>query len=331
MITEERSDRSIGDNAIHRSNGGFALVTVLLLVSLLAVIGVTLNRSGGMQATIAHNLNHGEEAYYIANAGLQQAVFILGSNPTATTTLTDVPFGDGTYTVSITSDVTPMGQVLISSTGKMGTAERTIEKRLFPTAVAYPPLIQDTSITKENKTYNFGSSTYTKVGITSTDRQKRTILAFDLTSLPVGIVIKAALLELYMYDRERTVIGNNVINSVIYRVDGAWDEGVQNGAACTVGATWQTKNCSINWAGGDIDTTVQTNAILHYEDINKWHRWNIKNVVQYWYNNPSSNYGIVIQEELEIGNQETFIAHYASGEYSDVNLRPRLTVYYRLP
>jgi hypothetical protein len=145
-------------------------------------------------------------------------------------------------------------------------------------------------------------------------------------------MIKTALLELYMYDRERTVIGNNVINSVIYRVDNAWDEGVQDGAACiTEGATWQTRDCSNNWGGSDIDSTVQTNAVIDYDDINTWHTWNITNLVQYWYDNPSSNFGILIQDEMEIGNQETFIAHYASGEYGDVNLRPKLTVFYRLP
>jgi hypothetical protein len=106
---------------------------------------------------------------------------------------------------------------------------------------------------------------------------------------------------------------------------------VQDGAACTEGASWQAINCSINWGGGDIDTTVQTNAVLYYDDINKWHRWNITNLAQYWYDNPSSNHGIMIKDEMEIGNQENFIAHYASGEYSDVSLRPKLTVFYRLP
>jgi hypothetical protein len=331
MMTEERSHKSMGGNAIYQSNGGFALVTVLLIVSLLAVIGITLNRSGGMQATISYNLNDGEEAYYIANAGIQHAVFMLGNDLTLRTTLTDVPFGDGSYTVSITSDVTPMGQVLISSTGKMGTAVRTIEKRDFPATVAYPVLVQDTSTTKENMTFNFGISPYVKIGITSTDKQIRGMFVFDLTSLPAGIVIKAATIELYMYGRGRSIIGNNVLNSVVYRIDDAWVEGVQDGTACTVGSTWQKKDCADNWLGSSFDTTVQTNAILHYDDINTWQSWNITSLVQYWYDNPSSNQGILIQDEFEIGNQETFIAHFASGEYSDVNLRPKLTVQYRLP
>jgi hypothetical protein len=332
MMTDGISDKFKKENAVICSNSGFALVTVLLLVSLLAVIGITLNRSGGMQATIAHNLNHGEEAYYIANAGLQHAVFKLAGTPTLTGTIfSDVPFGDGSYTVSITSDVTPMGQVLISSTGKMGTAVRTIEKRHFPTVVAYPALVQDSSITKEDKTFNFGISPYVKVGITSTDKQKRGMIAFDLTSLPAGIVIKSAILELYMFNRERTVIGNNIIHAIVHRIDSPWVEGVQDGTACTVGTTWQNKDCITNWLGTDIDTTIQTNAVLNYDDINEWHTWNITNLVQYWYDNPSSNYGLLIKDNLEQGNQETFIAHYASHEYSDANLRPKLTVHYLLP
>jgi hypothetical protein len=284
-----------------------------------------------MQATIAHNLNHGEEAYYIANAGLQHAVFKLAGTPTLTGTIfSDVPFGDGSYTVSITSDVTPMGQVLISSTGKMGTAVRTIEKRHFPTVVAYPALVQDTMLDKEQKDDNFGFSDYLKTGIRETDRQKRAILVFDLSSLPPGVVIKSAELELYMYNRERTSVGNNSINAEVHRITISWNEGVQDGAPCTIGATWQKYDCLVNWNGGDYDL-LETNATVYYDDINKWHQWNITGLVQYWYDNPSSNYGILLKESQESPGPDRFVAHFASGEYSDVNLRPKLTVHYLLP
>lgn len=328
----KRAGNHVGGDAIRHANGGFALVTVLLLVSLLAVIGITLNHSGGMQATIAHNLNHGEDAYYIANAGLQHAVFLLSGTPTLTGTIfTDVPFGSGSYTVSITSDVTPMGQVLISSTGKKGTAVRTIEKRLFPMAVAYPALIKDTTITKENMTFNYGVSPYIKVGITNIDRQQRALFMFDLSTLPAGIVIKSAFLELYMYQQERTVIGNNKINAEIHRFYDPWTGGVQDGTACTVGATWKTSDCLVNWSGTAYETVPETAMTMNYGEVNTWHAWNITGLVQDWYNNPSSNYGFLIKDSTEIGNSEIFIAHFASSEYPDVNLRPRLTVYYRLP
>ena len=331
-MTEERSEKRMMRNDVRQSHGGFALVTVLLIVSLLAVISITLSRSGGMQSTISHNLNHGEEAYYIANAGLQHAVFLLSNNPTATgTILSDVPFSNGSYTVSVTSDVTPMGQVLVSSTGNTGTAVRTIEKRLFPTSFAYPVLLMDTTIDKEEREFNYGVSPYVNIGITSTDRQRRALFAFDLSSLPAGIVIKSAFLELYMYGRERSIIGDNVINSVAHRMNGPWVEGIQDGAQCTVGATWRDSDCSNTWTGGDYDSIIETAVIVTYEDINTWHSWNITGLVQYWYDNPSGNYGVLIKDEMEMGNTETFVAHFASAEYPDVNLRPKLTVYYRLP
>lgn len=326
----------MGRNATCCTDGGFALITVLLMVSLLAVIGITLNRSGGMNATISYNLDHGQEAYYIANAGLQHAIFALSGDPglKGNNIFQDEPFSNGSYTVHISQDMvndTPMGRALITSIGTTGAAKRTIQKRLTPTAAAYLPLVTDTTITKEEKYFNFGVSPYVKVGVTSTDRQKRGILRFDSSSLPADVVIRRAVLELYMYNRDRSIIGNNSIITQVHRVENDWTEGVQDGATCTVGATWSDSDCVTNWAAGDLNATVETSVVVDYEDINQWHTWNVTNLVRYWYDNPSLNYGLGIREDLETGNRETFIAHYASGEYSDVTLRPKLKVYYLLP
>jgi hypothetical protein len=332
MMTDQTSEKGIARNSIHHADGGFALVTVVLIVSLLAVIGITLNRTGGMQAMISHNLDHGEEAYYIANAGLQHALFKLNNDPSLTGNIfSDLPFSTGSYTVTISSVSTPMGNVLISSTGSTGTAVRTIEKTGFPSFVAYPVLVMDTIMDKGQMSWNFGISPYVKIGIMSQNKEKRGIIAFDLSSLPAGIVIKSAVLELYMYGRERTTIATNFINVEVHRIDQLWTEGEQNGQNCTVGATWQKYNCINIWNGPMFNGQAETKSIVYYDDINKWHKWGITSLVQYWYDNPSSNYGMRLKDETENVNNDPFIAHFASGEYSDVNLRPKLTVYYRLP
>jgi hypothetical protein len=331
MMVNHSHEKSMVRNSVHPSEGGFALVTVVLIVSLLAVIGITLNRTGGMQTKLSYNLNHGEEAYYIANAGLQHAFFILNNDPSLTGNIfLDVPFSNGSYTVSISDITSPMGNVLISSTGSTGTATKTIEKRHFPATVAYPALLKDTTRDRDEKGDNYGISPYLKIGIKEKDKQKRGILSFDLSSLPPGVVIKSAMLELYMYNRERSVIGNNLINIEVSRINHSWIEGIKDDSSCTVGATWEEYDCDSNWSN-PMFSGSETNSIIYYNDINTWHKWSITSLVQYWYDNPSSNYGMQLLDTNENPNLEVFIGWFASGEYSDVNLRPKLTVYYRLP
>lgn len=311
---------------------GFALVMVLFMVVLLAIIGITLNRTGGLQITLSHNLNAGEEAYYIAQAGIQHVMFMLMADPSLRGSVAaGVPFGTGSYTVSVSDSTSPAGNILISSTGTRGTVSRTIEKRMYSIFTAYPPLVMDTTMNETDQHFNYGISPYIKLGYLNNNSAKRGLLKFDLSSIPPNAVIVSAVFELYMYDRERIVIGNNTLTVEVHRINPVtWIEGVQDGATCTVGASWLRYDCSKTWKNPNFEDIAETSTAISYDDMSTWHQWNITSLVDIWYTSPSQNYGMRLKDQLEENNAEPFVGHFYSGEYSDVSLRPKLTVYYSI-
>jgi len=321
---------------ITNSQSGFALVTVLLLVSLLAVIGITLNRTTGLQTAISYNLKGGEEAYYVAAAGFQHGLFMLRRTPSLRgVVFTDKQFGNGSYTVSISDAASPMGNVLVSSAGQSGSAQRTVRKRitLCVTCTVYPTLVKDTYLNQGAAGLNYGVSP--RIGVGTLDATARAVFEYDLSMIPAGADIKSAVFELYMFDHERIMIGINFIDVAVHRMTRSWNEGIKDGADCESGATWNMYNCVNAWidTGGDFNSNQETKTIVLYSAINQWHQWDVKNLIQQWVDNPSSNFGMMLKDQKEgNGNMMTvFLGYFYSDEYSDAGFRPKLTVTYTPP
>jgi hypothetical protein len=328
--------------SILKSERGFALVTVLLMVSLLAIIGTTLNRTGGLQTTISSNLKAGDEARYMADAGIQHALFLLKINPELTgNVFTNEPFSTGSYTVSISSIIyagtkLPLGNVLISSTGTTGTASSTVEKRVTTDELftVYPQLIKDTYLSQNKSDTNYGVSDQINIGCWRTDPD-RGLFEYDLSVIPADAIIVSAVFELYMYGKKRQGINSNEINVRVYWMTRSWNEGEANigkKVTCTNGATWETTDCATSWTvlGGDYDSNTVDETIIYYDDPDQWYQWDVMNLINDWLNLQMSNFGMVLKDNNEAGNSRKFVGYFYSKEYSDVNLRPKLTVKYKV-
>ncbi len=103
----------------------------------------------------------------------------------------------------------------------------------------------------------------------------RTLMRFDLSSIPPGTPISAATVNLYMWDQAGTDFSVD-----IHKVLASWTE---------TGVTWSNQP--------SFNATVE--ASLPYQGYTWWH-FTITALVQDWVNNPGSNYGMILRNNPEI-------------------------------
>jgi len=151
------------------------------------------------------------------------------------------------------------------------------------------------------------------------DDSRRTLIEFDLSSIPLNATIETAILELYVTAKGT---GTPVIN--VYRITNNWTEGTGVDSVTDDGATWNSRNGSIDWttSGGDYDSAVWANTTLSAKDT--WYSWNITSLVQNWVNETYPKNGMMLQDVTS----GTGVWKFASSDYINASLRPKLTVNY---
>ncbi len=326
--------RSIGR---HAGEPGIVLVTVLILVSLVAVIGITVNRAGGVGSVVARNLLEKEQAYYTAMAGAQHALFLWDRDSSldgacfkdAMDEPIRIPFAGGSYGASVTRPPAPMGDILITANGiSAGGVQAALEKWRYNVKItALPPLTKDVSLDEDFKERNFGALPELTIGAKDRKDEKRSVLEFDFSAIPSGATILSATLELYMYENE-VAGGNPTLNAAVHRMTRAWQEGTgMGGGGDSDGATWVHHNGANEWAsaGGDFQAAAAAQTNIQVGEINQWHEWDVTALVQYWIDNPSANDGLILRDSTPANS---FWGRFYSREYGDPAYRPKLTVVY---
>jgi hypothetical protein len=154
------------------------------------------------------------------------------------------------------------------------------------------------------------------------------VMTFDLSSIPSGSTISSATLNLYLdssdatTDLTYTVTANQVIhkNPDVTKATGDTYDGV-NG--------WTPNACCHGGhplAQADIGPAVDTRTV---DKTLGYKQWDVTSVVQAWYTNPSTNYGLLLNSDpSKLKDRFRF---FASMESPNVNERPYLTVVYTPP
>lgn len=193
------------------------------------------------------------------------------------------------------------------------------------------PSSADTMIINVTPTTNYGTNAILAIGDPSgaANAAYRTLVKFDLSSIPANARILSAALELNEYSASDTAgVGSWAAN--VYGVLKNWVESQ---------ATWNNYSTGNAWAvaglgAGDV-TVVLDSITLDGTAAAGFVTWNgsgIADAVQAWVDGSVSNYGFaIIAPSAEIQGAAPLAANlFRSNDYGTAGDRPKLTVTYSM-
>jgi hypothetical protein len=307
-----------------RSRQGFILLPVAVAIAVVAVLAFLMNRESGMSVELGAGRARNAEARFVAKAGFHHANYLVqNAGCTGYTDLTGVSFGDHTYDVTVTP--TSGSPVTITATGTARGAIRTLARSNVPvyTAPVTTTLQPDAAAGKDTFLYDWKSGwnygAHRELWVTEqVDNTYRPLLEFDLSSIPAGVKLIDAVLELYQ--KAPSTNGGPV---GAYRVTSDWVEGTSSGGN-GAGANWNERDTGLPWStpGGDIDATPVAITTIAYM-TQAWYQWDVTALVADSVAGAAPNYGLAL-----IGENASTNAYFASSDDTDPTLHPKLTVTY---
>jgi hypothetical protein len=142
----------------------------------------------------------------------------------------------------------------------------------------------------------------------------RSLIEFNLTSIPINSIIDSAKLSLYAIDystglgQHSTLSGSN--DCWLERVTSSWNEST---------VTWNTQPTITTQ--GIVSLPASTSATQDYLNIN------VTAIVQDMVTNPSTNFGFM----LKLQNENYYRnMNFCSSDHTNPALRPKLTIFYQV-
>ncbi len=174
---------------------------------------------------------------------------------------------------------------------------------------------KDAWINQEKTTENKNDSTL--LVKTESGKLNRSLVQFNLASLPSNAKITSAVLSLYVDDVRD---GNSTVQA--HRVTNAWSE---------TGVTWNSrdKSASLSWTttGGDYDSAVLDSEAFVSGVKDYWATFNVTNAAQVWVADPANNHGVILEAAVTSPKSEIKFLSSNDGTASE---RPKLDVCYSI-
>jgi hypothetical protein len=179
-------------------------------------------------------------------------------------------------------------------------------------------------------------------GITGGNRILRSVIAFDLSSIPAGARIENVTLQMLQETPRNDTTQREVS---LHRVMSAWGEGASDadegtgagsggadGAPAAEGdATWlHTFFSDTFWTspGGDFDDTASASRPVGANNYYQWTSEQMAADLQGWLDDPSSNFGWLVKGQESLNGATTTAKRFSSRESTGENIRPQLYVDY---
>ena len=199
------------------------------------------------------------------------------------------------------------------------TVTREIIRRTFQQGKDGYTGVQDTYIHEWYPNIPFGSNA--RLVARSYDHAS-ILIRFDLSSIPTNAQVVSA--DLQLFSTDRTNMGSMHLNA--YPMARPWSE---------LNATWLLADTGVAWTApgaraSGFDYLDQLGDRTLVDRILDWFKWNVRDMVQGWVANPSTNYGLILKGIP--GDDEAQVEYgFRASEHENVNERPKLVVRYWVP
>ena len=155
---------------------------------------------------------------------------------------------------------------------------------------------------------NYGADDWSQTGKDVGENLRRSMIKFDVSSIPAGATVVSATLRLYVVNK----LGQNDSNIGMYFIVTDWEENI---------VTWTSSG------GGGYDPASLAEPLIEW--TSGWKEWDVPpGLIHEWIDGVTPNHGLLLDF---LGTNKNHVLRFVTKEYADLALRPQLVIEYTEP